>query len=79
MKTILDDLVEDSMIKHLNLSYNIPREVASDHVIMESLFEFLIHALTENTCMIALDWSGNNLGTFTPHPPNQHVRAPNIL
>ena len=73
IKDVLEDLVEDSMIKHINLSRNISREDASDPNLMGSLFESLTHALLGNSCLIALDWAGNHIGDFGPHPPNDHV------
>jgi Ran GTPase-activating protein (RanGAP) involved in mRNA processing and transport len=73
IKDVLEDLVEDSMIKHINLSRNVSREDASDPNLMGSLFESLTNALLNNDCLIALDWAGNYIGDFGPHPPNDHM------
>jgi Ran GTPase-activating protein (RanGAP) involved in mRNA processing and transport len=73
IKEIFDDLVEDTMIKHINFSDNLSVEVANDPDAMNSLFASLVSALEQNDCLVALDWAGNHLGDFGPHPANQHT------
>lgn len=73
IKDILSDLVEDTMIKHINLSGNIPLKEAADPERMNSLFESLLRAIEQNKCLIAIDWANNHLGDFGPHPANQHT------
>ena len=73
IKEILDDLVEDTMIRHINLSDNISLSVASDPEVMNSLFDSLVNALEQNEHLVAFDWASNHLGDFGPHPANQHT------
>lgn len=73
IREILDDLVEDTMIKHINLSGNIEPEDAADPEVMNVLFESLIRALEQNSCLVAFDWASNHLGDHGPHPSNQHT------
>lgn len=73
IKDVLIDLVDDTMIKHINLSKNITVEDASNPDIMNALFDSLLHAIQQNDCLIAFDWAGNHLGDHGPHPTNQHT------
>lgn len=74
IKEILDDLVEDTMIKHINLSGNIAGDDAANPEVMNSLFDSLVLAIEQNDCLVALDWTSNHLGDFSPHPANHHTK-----
>jgi Ran GTPase-activating protein (RanGAP) involved in mRNA processing and transport len=73
LKDILYDLIDDTMILHINLSYLVTEETTANPAEMEPLIKMLIKSLRENAYLIALDWAGNHLGDHAPHPTNQHT------
>lgn len=72
--SVLDDLLEDTMIKHVNLSYNILLEEWSNPRKIEVFFKGLRKRLVRNTHLVALDLAGNHLFAYHPHPSNEHVK-----
>jgi Ran GTPase-activating protein (RanGAP) involved in mRNA processing and transport len=71
---IFKDMSEDSLMKQLDLSYNIVAEEFYNPRIVENfLKKFKLH-LSKNKTLTALDLAGNYLFHYHPHPSNEHVK-----
>jgi Ran GTPase-activating protein (RanGAP) involved in mRNA processing and transport len=69
---IFASLSEDRILKQLDLSYNISKDDCNNHESMELLVSTMIDTLHANKSLTALDFCGNHLGDFWPHPLNNH-------
>jgi hypothetical protein len=70
---VFEDLVQDKMLKQVNLSYNITPEEAYNPRRMEHFYRRMKYYLQKNTTLTALDLAGNALFHYHPHPTNEHV------
>lgn len=73
MCEILDSMVDDSFLKHLNLTRNITAEEAAKPSAMQKLHAHLRKALKANKSLTAIDLAYNHLFDNTKHPTNEHV------
>ena len=71
--TVLKDLADDNIIKHLDLGNNVSIKSASKPETMERLLKSLRQALKNNAYLTALDLAGNNIFMHTSHPCNEHL------
>ena len=70
---ILENIKEDTMIKHLNLNENISRLEAEIPELMIGFQKSLRACLKVNKTLTALDLNYNHLFDFVKHPSNEHV------
>lgn len=72
--SVIEDLLEDRIIKHVNLSYNIQLEEWENPRHVENFLRKLKRLLVKNQSLTALDLAGNFLFYYHPHPSNEHVK-----
>lgn len=72
--SVLEDLLEDKIIKHVNLSYNILLEEWRTPAHLETFLKKFRKLLMRNTNLTALDFAGNHLFHYHPHPSNEHIK-----
>lgn len=71
---VLEDLLEDTMIIHVNLSYNVMLEEWTTPANLEAFLKKLRKVLSRHTTLTAVDLAGCHLFHFHPHPANEHVK-----
>jgi len=71
--SVLSDLTDDKILKHLNISDNVSFEEGQKPSKMRALQAALRDALSQNTCLTALDLAGNHMFDCTMHPVNEHL------
>jgi Ran GTPase-activating protein (RanGAP) involved in mRNA processing and transport len=70
---VFEDLAEDDLIKHVDLSHNIAlEEFQPSRALL--LYKMMKLHLSKNKTLRALDFGGNNLFYFLPHPSNEHLK-----
>lgn len=72
---IFHDVAEDTVLKQLNINYNIPPEDVYDRKEAEQFFRKLRKLLVKNERLTAIDIGGNNLFLHHPHPMNEHLKT----
>ncbi len=75
MCDMLNSMVEDTFLKHLNLTRNINGDEAAKPSKMQKLHAHLRKALRANKTLTAIDLAYNHLFDNCKHPTNEHVRA----
>ena len=73
IEEILEDVEDDTMLKHLDLSYNITSDESEQPSKMKSLFASITRAFRKNKTLTALDLVGNHLFQNSIHPLNEHL------
>jgi hypothetical protein len=71
---ILLDLIDDDLIKQVNLSYNVPLDEVQNPANIEKFLPKFKSYLARNKSLIAIDLAGNNLFHYHPHPSNEHTK-----
>jgi Ran GTPase-activating protein (RanGAP) involved in mRNA processing and transport len=70
---ILENLKEDTFMKHINLSHNIASDEAALPHLMVALQKQIRSTLKVNKTLTALDLAYNHLFDYVQHPSNEHV------
>lgn len=73
LASVIIDLADDNILKHVDLSDNISRQEANIPDKMTKFIATLAKALKKNTTITALDLCSNHLCDFTAHPCNNHI------
>ncbi len=68
---IFTSLSEDRILKQIDLSYNISKDDSNNPEAMANLMQNMFDSLGSNKSLTALDFCGNHLGDFGPHPFNK--------
>lgn len=70
---ILDDIEDDTLLKHLDLSFNMTADQAEQPSKMKLLFASIARAFKKNKTLTALDLAGNHMFANSCHPLNEHL------
>lgn len=71
--SILSDMEDDSVLKHLNLNYNMSIEETNMPHKMRKILRGIERLLLSNKTLTALDLAGNHLFFNSEHPSNEHL------
>jgi hypothetical protein len=71
---VLHDLGDDTILRHVNLSYNIGVDEFRHRDNVDYFIKRLKKYLTKNQGLTALDLAGNYLFHYHPHPSNEHIK-----
>ena len=73
MADILEDVQDDTLLKHLDLSFNMTSDEAEQPSKMKKLFSSISKAFRVNRTLTALDLAGNHMFQNSIHPLNEHL------
>lgn len=73
IQDILNDIEYDTLLKHLDISYNMTSDEAEQPSKMKILFNTISKAFKRNKTLTALDLAGNHMFQNSIHPLNEHL------